>query len=103
MYGQFHTDTKVFFARQRERTCLHTSSQRAHTLPQASEPQAGTPIWTFRTRCSSPIVDHFGTDCSVPLEQCDLAVLRTTVPDDVGHSFAHRPGQDSGDLRGTRL
>src|SRR5260370_41145842 len=99
MYGQFHTDTKVFFARQSERTCLHTSAQRAHPLPQASEPQAGTPRWTFRTRFSSSIVDHCGTDCSVSLDQRDLAVSRSAVPNDVGYPLAHRPGKNGGRLR----
>src|SRR5713101_2313560 len=99
MYGQFHTDTKVFFARQSERTCLHTSSQRAHPLPQASEPQAGTTRWTFRTRFSSSIVDHCGTDCSVSLDQRDLAVSGSAVPNDVGYPLAHRPGKNGGRLR----
>ena len=51
----------------------------------------------------APVVDHLGPDTPILLRQLNETVLRTTVPDHVGHSFAHRPGEDSGGLRGKRL
>src|SRR5712691_1857088 len=78
------------------------SPQRAHPLPQASKSEA-LPNCAFRVRQNVSIVDHLGTGSSVLLCQPNETVLRVTVPDDVGHSFAHRPGEDGGDLGGKRL
>src|SRR5712691_2960631 len=78
------------------------SPQRAHPLPQASKSEA-LPSCALRVRQNVSIVDHLGTGSSVLLCQPNETVPRMTVPDDVGHPFAHRPGEDGGGLRGKRL
>src|SRR5258706_11186408 len=95
--GQFHADTKVLFALQGERTGFHVSSQRAHPLPQANESQARARC-AFHPLSSASIVEHLGPDSPILLGESNETVLRTTVPDNVGHPFAHRPGQHGGCL-----
>src|SRR5258708_27831868 len=82
MDGQFHTDTKVFFARQRERACLHTSSQRAHTLPQTSESQTGTSC-AFHLFSLASIVQHLSHDGTVLFGHMNATLPCATVADDV--------------------
>src|SRR5258708_23220058 len=90
MDGQSHPDTKVFFVRQRERACLHTSSQRAHPLPQTSESQTGTSC-AFHLFSLASIVQHLSHDGTVLFGHMNATLPCATVADDVGHPFAHRP------------
>src|SRR5712691_7427708 len=78
------------------------SPQRAYPLPQTSKTEA-LPSCAFRMRQNISIVDHLGTGSSVLLGQPNETVPRMTVPYDVGHPFAYRPGEDGGDLGGKRL
>src|SRR5260370_26667421 len=92
LYSQFHAGTNVFFAAESERPCLHLPSQRAHPLPQASESQARAG-GAFRLLSSASVVEYFGPERAILLSQLNAAMPRATVPDDVGHPFAHRPGK----------
>ncbi len=92
LYGQFHTDTKVFFALQGEWACFDPPSQCAHPLSQAGQSQTGTSR-TFRLISTASIAQHLDTGLSVLVDHSNVTLPRSAVPDDVGHPFAHRPGE----------
>src|SRR5258708_17130137 len=102
MDGQFHPDTKVFFARQRERACLHTSSQRAHTLPQTSESQTGTSC-AFHLFSLASIVQHLSHDGTVLFGHMNATLPCATVAADLRHPFPYRPRKGRGETRGEDL
>src|SRR5260370_18349169 len=90
--GQFTAEAKVFFAQKSKRPCLHLPSQRARPLPHASKSQARAG-GAFRLLSSAPVVEYFSPERAILLSQLNAAMPRATVPDDVGHPFAHRPGK----------
>src|SRR5262249_5132444 len=92
LHRQFHTEAKVFFAREGESTCFQVSSQCAHPFPQTSESQAWARCVFYLHACAS-LAQHLCPDRAVLQGQCNETMLRATVADDVGHSFAYRPGK----------
>ena len=75
------------FAREGKWACFHTSPQCAHPLPQPCEAKA----WArraFHVLVSVSVAEHLGSNQTMLVGQVNAA-----MPDDVGHSFAYRPGE----------
>src|SRR5713226_2549676 len=66
---------------------------RGDALVETGEAAAGSDFCILRFLLPRPIVDYLSTNGSMLMGESDEAVPRAAVPDHVGHTLAHRPGE----------
>src|SRR6266487_740833 len=74
---------------------LYASSKSSNTLTEAGETAARSSPCRVLFLPQFTIVDHLGIDGSIFTRQPDEAASRAAMPDHVGYSLAHYPGQHS--------
>src|SRR5712691_451202 len=74
--------------------CLHPPSQCGHPLTQAREPQAVACGFAACQFAWSSVVEDLSRNRAMLLDQPNETGLSAAVSDDIGHAFAHCPGED---------